>query len=78
MSYNPDTGRIRCDVCGKERPVPRYYTYLRAGGNVIRHICQACKAGGAYWCQTCQDVHGSPDKCSQRPLPLDGPEATSV
>jgi hypothetical protein len=76
MSYNPDTGHVRCDVCGLEHPVQRYYTYLRVGSNVVRHICLTCKASGAYWCQDCQDRHRLPGTCPQRRLPLDGPEAS--
>jgi hypothetical protein len=72
--YDSETGLTHCDVCklsSRESPITTYPIWLL---DTVYHICDYCLAHGAYWCQSCQDVHASPDCCPQPPLPaqLDG------
>lgn len=70
MTYNPDTGRIRCGVCGSRGLDRSYYTYTRIRKKRITHICSICIDNGAYWCPACEDVHAGRDECPQSELPL--------
>lgn len=76
MSYNPDTGRIRCDVCESDDLTRTYYGYHRTTPPGERHICKVCLTGGAYWCDRCEAIHDAPGKCPQPELTEPGQEAT--
>jgi hypothetical protein len=70
MSYDPETHRRYCDICGGEYPFVELMSYERGPGHGVQHICNDCRDAGAYWCIACDSVHASLDKCPQGRRPL--------
>lgn len=72
MSIDPVTGKKICDCCGPvciSRTFKSYtFTNPKSKPHRIFHICDHCTKLGAFWCQSCDQIHSHPEICPQLDL----------